>query len=171
MESFLVFVKSLKEMKQKRILFMIEAYQNLSENFIYDTNFGTYPDYQNIGFDKQIRTEFYLHYTRFAFSIQKDLFSIPNDESKIYWENLKISLLKNLGLDKTIFDYEYKTFTIGLKLKGLRNISKKDFSKISGLSQRKIDLIEEYCFMAKLNDVRIYVERGLGINFSLILKE
>lgn len=170
MENFLKYMKSLERNKQKRMLFMLEAGMYLYEDFSYQTDFGTYPDYINAGYDKQLRTPFFLHYARFVYSIPEDLLNKPDDQSKKDWEDLKEMLLEELNLKKEIFEYEYKSYIIGLKLKGLRTISKREFVKKSGLSLSKINVIEDCCFLAKMNDVRIYAEKGLEKNLSMIIK-
>ncbi|MEE6128340.1 hypothetical protein V2E39_13180 [Chryseobacterium arthrosphaerae] len=167
MEDFLKYLKSLDINKQKRMLFMVEADFYLYESIEYNTDFGTYPDYQNRGFDKHIRTPFYVHYTRFVFSIPEDVFNKPDDKAKEHWEELKKMLLEELNLKQDIFDYEYQSFIIGLKLKEMRLCSKKEFVVRSGLSLRKINQIEDYCFLAKIHDMLTYAEKGLGRKMSL----
>ncbi|REC47560.1 hypothetical protein DRF67_10995 [Chryseobacterium pennipullorum] len=167
MEEFLKYLKSLDSNRQMRMLFMLEAGIYLSDNCDYYTDFGTYPDYQNLGFDKQVRTSFYKQYSKFLFSIPDDMFNKPDEKAKSDWEILKESLLEELNLNREIFEYQYQSFLIGLRLKTMRMCSKKEFSTRSNLSLSKINQIEDYCFLAKVNDIFMYVKNGLGQEFKL----
>lgn len=165
MDEFLEYLRSLDVNKQMRMLFMLEASIYLCED--YDTNFGTYPDYQNLGFDKQLRTPYYKHYSRFLFSIPEDVFNKSDEKAKNDWKSLKEDLLKELNLSEEIFGYQYQLFIIGLKLKAKRLCSKKEFSLKSNLSVSKITQIEDYCFLAKISDIYLYINKGLGREFKL----
>lgn len=92
---------------------------------------------------------------------------------------LGIKKISECGISSTLVDVRIvmqgallcnASAIIGLKLKGLRTISKREFVKKSGLSLSKINVIEDYCFLAKMNDVRIYAEKGLEKNLSMIIK-
>ncbi len=166
-DSFIKYLQTLDIHKQKRMLFMAEAEIYLHDQHHYDTNFGTYPDHQNFGFDKIIRTPFYKNYFRLLCLISEDFLNKPDDEAKSKWEELKIQLLEDLKFNKNIFSNDYEGFKIGLKLKALRLCSKKEFAEKSGLSIGKIGLIEDFGFLARLNDINQYVEQGLERKFNL----
>ncbi|SHJ88845.1 hypothetical protein [Epilithonimonas mollis] len=85
-ELFITYLKTLDVSKQKRMLFMIEASLTLYNDPEYDTNFGTYVDYNNLIFDKMIRNPFYKHYFRLYFHLlNKLLFPRQNELKK--WES------------------------------------------------------------------------------------
>ncbi len=96
-----------------------------------------------------------------------DMFNKPDEKAKSDWEILKESLLEELNLNREIFEYQYQSFLIGLRLKTLPMCSKKEFSIRSNLSLSKINQIEDYCFLAKVNDIFMYVKKGLGQEFFL----
>lgn len=89
------------------------------------------------------------------------------------WNVLKDQFLTELNLDQSMFDHEYETFKFGLRLKELRqykNISKSEFSKISGLSKQKITQIEDFGFLSKISEVNQYVVDGLKMGLNLNVK-
>ena len=168
LQSFLDYLKTLDYIRKKRMLFMLEAGFTLNNNLDYNTSFGIYPDYQNMFNDKMVGSIFYDNYHRFHFYvIAPHLFPDADDINN--WSSLKIKIIKELSMDDHIFDNEYELFKFGIKLKALRNVSKKEFAKRSGLSIQKITKIEESCFLSKISDVKIYIEKGLDKKFILDL--
>ena len=148
---------------------MIEASLTLYNDSNYNTEFGTYPDYQNGFFDKMVRTSFFRNfYWAYFHLINKSFF--PKESDIKNWTPLKDKIVVALQLNVELFTTEYQQFKFGLKLKALRNCSKKNFSKKTGLSFEKITQIEDFGFLPKINDVRIYIEKGLGKNFILDIK-
>ncbi|SEM18193.1 hypothetical protein SAMN05421856_101594 [Chryseobacterium taichungense] len=89
------------------------------------------------------------------------------------WNVLKDQFLTELNLDQSMFDHEYETFKFGLKLKQLRqkkNISKSEFSKISGLNKQKITQVEDFGFLSKISEVNQYIGKGLKMSLNLNIK-
>lgn len=172
-ESFIEYLKTLDSKKQKRMLFMIEAGLTIFDDYDYYTDFGTYPNYQHFGLDKFLGTDFFMNYHKFRFSISDDVFNKPDDSVRDRWKTLKNKLLNELNFDHSIFDYQYEMFKFGLKLKELRqrrNISKSEFSIISGLSKQKITKIEDSGFLSKISEVNQYVVGGLKMSLNLNIK-
>lgn len=91
----------------------------------------------------------------------RHLFDKPGDESRAKWNDFKKIFLQELKLSVSIFDDDYESFKKGLKLKQLRNCTKKEFSDKSGLSLYKITQIEDYGFMSKLKYINKYVSEVL----------
>lgn len=158
-ERFIQYLETLNSNDQKRMLFMIEAKLTLYNDSKYNTDFGIYPDYQNLFFNKMIATTFYQFFFRVYFNLlDKKLF--PTDVALDKWNNLKAKIFKELSLKNQIFENEYELFKFGIKLKALRNTSKRKFSEKCGLSILKITQIEESGFLSKIADVKVYLEKG-----------
>lgn len=170
-DSFTKYLQTLDVHKQKRMLFMIEAELHLFEDLDYNTDFGLYPDYQNWGFDKRIRTPFYKNYLKLFYSLSENLLVHPDDEMKSKWEEIKIQLFECLKFDHEIFGADYEYFKMGLKLKAMRLCSKKEFVEKSGLSIVKITQIEDFGFLARIKDINKYVEQGLGRKLNINFKQ
>lgn len=171
---FIDYLKNLDHNKQKRMLFMIEAELTIFDDFDYNTNFGVYPNYQHIAFDKVIRTPYYKNYNLlYVYLADGNLLSVPDDSMREKWNVLKDQFLTELNLDQSMFDHEYETFKFGLKLKELRqkkNISKSEFSKISGLNKQKITQVEDFGFLSKISEVNQYIGKGLKMSLNLNIK-
>lgn len=155
-EQFIDYLKGLDINKQKRMLFMIEAGQTISDELEYDTSFGHYKDFVN-STDVMIMSKFYINYRRFfSFVCGGNVINKPDDVSKKGWDSFKKIFLQELRLSETIFGNDYKSFKEGLKLKELRDSAKKEFSEKSGLSLYKITQVEDYGFRSKKSEFDQY---------------
>ena len=173
-DEFIDYLKSLDPKRQKRMLFMMEAELTIFDDFNYNTNFGVYPNYQHIAFDKVIRTSYYKNYNLlYAYLADGNLLSGPDENMRQKWDVLKSHFLTDLKIDQSIFVHEYETFKFGLKLRELRqkkNVSKSEFSKICGLSKHKITQIVDFGFLSKISEVNQYVVEGLKMSLNLNIK-
>lgn len=172
-ELFIDFLKELNRNVQKRMLFMIEAALTMFDDPDYNTNFGVYPNYQHIAFDKILRNDYYKKYNSLYAHLSDGNFLIaPNDMIREKWKGLQIQFLDELNLKSSIFDHEFEMFKFGLKLKELRlrkGYPKVKLSQESGLSVRKITQLEDFGFISKVSDISQYVLDGLKINLNLNL--
>lgn len=172
-ESFIEYLKTLDSKKQKRMMFMIEANLTIFDNYDYYTDFLTYPNYQYFGTDKFLWTNFYSSYQKFIFSLSNDVFNKPDDFMRDRWNSLKDRFFYELNFDDGIYEHEYDLFKFGLKLKQLRHsrsIPKTEFSKLSGLTIKKITQVEDYCFLSKIAEINQYILKGLEMNLKLNIK-
>ena len=173
-EEFILRLKNLKNASQKRLLCIINTHFYLTNDAEYYTNFGSYFDF-NRGQECHMRNELIDLYYKFIFFLMtghtgdgKNMLTLKVNRAHIEtWENEKSKIFKTLKIDVHEFIGNYECFKIGLKLKNLRKVSKIDFSGKSGLSINKITQIEDYAFLAKISDVRLYIENGLGKSFKI----
>lgn len=153
-ESFIEYLKTLDSKKQKRMLFMIEAGLTIFDDYDYYTDFLIYPNYQHLGYDKFLWTNFYSNYQKFNYLLSDDVFNKPDDIMKDRWNSLKHRFFDELNFDDTIFKHQYEMFKFGLKLKQLRHsksIHKTEFSKTTGMTVKMITQIEDYGFFIKIS--------------------
>lgn len=172
-EIFIDYLKKLDVNNQKRMLFMIEAELTMFDDPDYNTNFGVYPNYQHIAFDKIVRNDYYKKYNSlYAHLCDGNFLIAPNDMIREKWKGLKMQFLEELNLKSSIFGNEFEMFKFGLKLKELRlrkGYPKVKLSQESGLSVRKITQLEDFGFISKVRDISQYVLDGLKMNLNLNL--
>lgn len=173
-EEFILRLKKLKYHTQKRLLCIINTHFYLTDCTEYDMNFTSYFDF-NREIECHMRNEIIDMYYKFIFFLMTGhtgegsnyLWLKVNNRHIETWENEKSNIFKVLKIDIDDFTNTYECFKIGLKLKKLRKMSKKNFSRKSGLSLNKITQIEDYAFLVKISDLRTYVEKGLGKEFEI----
>lgn len=135
--------------RQKRILFMVEASLTLYDNVEYYTDFNNY--YLENGEEQFISSPYHNIFLHYHFFLkQDDMLNNPTEDNLRFWNEEKIKILDALDLPQEIFKKEYERFKFGLTLKKLRKKNKNNFSKTTGLSIYKINIIEDYCYLAKV---------------------
>lgn len=156
------FLKNKNIIVQKRMLFMLESFMNLIDNFEYHTMFHRIEILDSY-YDRDffINTPFFRTFGFYAIGIvRKNNVFFSSEELAPLWSPKKEKIIKSLKLPEDLFNLEYEKFKFGIHLHTRRCLSRKNYSKKYGITLYKVQKVEDFGFQCNLYDFGEYIQKA-----------